>query len=436
MTTLAVIPNPLAPIIEGIGGGAAAIGRQAAEPIVHAAGTMFLGWLADACRNVGRQIVDLLAATGEVDFTEGWWAGPRAGHVLAVLGGLAAALTVAFLLLAVLQGLWAGDPMTGLRAAFGHVPASIFGMVVLVGTTQLLLRATDEAAGAVLSETPAALGRFVDGFGVTSTILTGGLAAAVLMFVFLIGALMVWAELVVRSALVYLLVAFAPLALAARIWPATRGVFRRLCELGVAIIVSKLVIAVALALGAAALAGGGPGSEGPDGTGLGLAGLLGGATLMGLAAFTPFVVLRLLPTVEAAVVAHGISRSPARGAQAAGQVGSYPARMARLATGAKGMVAAPSAAVSAVALPALASNPLASRAGHTAGTGPGRAAARGGNRPLPGTPAAPGAPQRPASQSSPSPQEPRRSLSSGPAGDGGARGPERPGSGDQRRGSA
>lgn len=132
--------------------------------------------------------------------------------------------------------------MAGLRAAFGHVPASIFGTVVLIGTTQLLLRATDEAAGAVLSETPAALGRFVDGFGVTSTIVTGGLAAAVLMFVLLIGALLVWAELVVRSALVYLLVAFAPLALAAHTWPATRGVFRRLCELGVAIIVSKLVI--------------------------------------------------------------------------------------------------------------------------------------------------------------------------------------------------
>ncbi len=38
-------------------------------------------------------------------------------------------------------------------------------------------------------------------------------------------------------------------------WPAAAGLWRRLVEVAVALIVSKLVIAVALALGAAAMAG-------------------------------------------------------------------------------------------------------------------------------------------------------------------------------------
>ena len=203
------------------------------------------------------------------------------------------------------------------------------------------------------------------------------------MAVFFLGALLVWAELLVRSALVYLLVAFAPLVLAARIWPAARGMFSRLCELGLALIVSKLAVGLALALGAAALAGG-DGPNGPDATsgGMSLAGLLGGATLMGLAAFTPFVVLRLVPVLETAVVAHGISRSPVRGAQVAAAASAYPTRLGRLAGGSSsGRGLAP---VSAPALPA-ASAALPSGGGDP-GTGtrrPGAGAGPGHRRPIP-----------------------------------------------------
>src|SRR5207253_6182598 len=138
---------------------------------------------------------------------------------------------------------------------------------------------TDEATALVVHGTPENLGRFIQGFGLDASMATGGLAAVVLLAVFLIGALLVWAELVVRSALVYLLVAFAPLVLAARIWPAARGMFRRLCELGLALIVSKLAIALAFAVGAVALGAGdgaGPASIAAGDTGISLAGLLGG----------------------------------------------------------------------------------------------------------------------------------------------------------------
>src|SRR5581483_8098148 len=200
--------------------------------------------------------------------------------------------------------------------------------VAVVGVADLLVRLTDAAAAAVLAGTGNDLGALASKYALGTTALTGGVAGAVLLMVFLLGALLVWAELVVRAALVYLLVAFAPVALAARVWPGTRGVFRRLCELGVALVVSKFAIALALALGVVALVGGGTTAQGQ---GLSLAGLLAGATLMGLAAFTPFVVLRLLPVLESAVLAQGITRSPVRGAQLAVAASAYPARVARLA---------------------------------------------------------------------------------------------------------
>jgi hypothetical protein len=201
----------------------------------------------------------------------------------------------------------------------------------------------------VLAGTSTDLSKLVERYGTVASVFTGGFAGLVLLVVFLVGAMLVWAELVVRSALVYLLVAFAPLTLAARVWPSTRGMFRRLCELGVALIVSKFAVSLALALGAVALIGGG--TSGTEGQGLSLAGMLGGATLMGLAAFTPFVVLRILPMVESAVVAQGVSRSPVRGAQSAMAASAYPARLARLAGG--GALAAGGAAAATSSAPEL-----------------------------------------------------------------------------------
>lgn len=342
MTILAAgIPNPVSFIVDVTGD---AVGA-AADPIVRSMASTFVNWLSTACRDVGREIVSVLAGASSPQFERGWWTRPQGRELMGTVVALAGLLALAFLLLALVQGLLAGDPVGMLRSALGHVPLSALGVAVVVGVTEILLRVTDEATSMVVRGAPENLGRFVEGFGLDASMLTGGLAAVVLLVVFLLGALLVWAELVVRSALVYLLVAFAPLVLAARIWPAARGVFRRLCELGLALIVSKLAIGLALALGAAALAGG---DEGAPGGGMSLAGLLGGSTLMGLAAFTPFVVLRLIPLVETAVVAHGVSRSPVRGAQAAMAASAYPVRLARMGGAASGAAAVPARTVAAL----------------------------------------------------------------------------------------
>lgn len=317
-------PNPIGPVVDGvkgiIGGGAKAAGQAALDAILH--------WVADslasACNTVMGGLFQFLNTSSTVSLTQGWWAGPRAQHIVAAVGQIAGVLMIAFLLAVVIQGTLAGEPGVMLRATIKEVPLAVFGTVALVSVTGLLLALTDAASSMVLGDAPDSLGRFFSGFGVSANVLTTGLLGVILFLLFLVGALLVWVELLIRSSLIYLLIASAPLFLAARVWPVTRNGFRRLCEIGLALIFSKFVIALALALGAAALGGGGPhdGSTATN-TGLDAAGLVAGATLMLLAAFTPFVLLRVLPILETAVVAHGISHSPARAANTVAQTAFY-----------------------------------------------------------------------------------------------------------------
>jgi hypothetical protein len=129
------------------------------------------------------------------------------------------------------------------------------------------------------------------------------------------GALMVWLELVVRSAGVDVAVFFMPLAMVAYIWPATAGIAKRAVEILVALILSKFVIIASLSLGLTTITESGTGS------------ILAGCGILLLAAFSPFVLFRMTPVVEAAAIAHmeGMSRRPLRAAASAATFADQPA---------------------------------------------------------------------------------------------------------------
>lgn len=114
------------------------------------------------------------------------------------------------------------------------------------------------------------------------------------------GALMVWLELMVRSAGVYVATFFMPLVLVAFIWPATAGMAKRAVEILVALIMSKFVIVASLTLGLISMEGSGANS------------IVSGCGIVLLAAFSPFALFRLTTVVEASAVAHleGYSRRP------------------------------------------------------------------------------------------------------------------------------
>lgn len=285
-------------------------------------GEWVLGVLLRTAQQTLEQLMVAYESTAAVSFTSGWWVAAQAQSILRSVGLLAAALMVGCLLLAAVQGLIAGDPTVALRAALVDAPVSVLGTLLLTAAATLLLNLTDAAAAMVYGADTAglllaSLGPQLGGPGALKAALLG---------LFLLAAFLLWVELVIRSSLIYLLVAFAPLLLAARVWPAARAAWQKSLEVGLALIFSKFAIALALGLGVAAGRGGPPGETD-------LSGLLTRAALLLIAAFTPFALLRLMPAVEAAVGAQGIGRSPGRGVFTAMQAGYYAQGLARLSRG-------------------------------------------------------------------------------------------------------
>lgn len=287
----------------------------------------FAEWLLQvAGRAVGQVVGQLLAtleSTTRVSFTSGWWTEPQSQDVVGMIGGLAAALLAICLFAALVQGLFAGQPTMVLRAVAVEAPVSVFMMVVLAAGATLLLQFTDAASAAVFGGD----GAVAQALTTIATPTMGSSAlSGVLLALFGVGAFLVWLELVVREALIYMVVAVAPLVLAARVWPAMQPAWRKLVDVGVALILSKFFIALALRLGAAAVNTGST-------DGVELSGLLTGSSLMLIAAFMPFTLLRLLDVMGAAAVAQGISGAPARAVREGIQLGYYARGLHALARG-------------------------------------------------------------------------------------------------------
>jgi len=290
-------------------------------------------------------VVNFLLTAADADVQAVWFSGADSPY--ATVRAVAAVLLVGFALLAVIQGLLRGDAGMMLARVAGAVPAAVLAMVATTAVVGHLLAVTDALSAMVLDPAGGAAGQFFDGVR-SHSLSSGGFAVVLVALVAVLGALLLWVELLVRSAVLYLLVALSPLAFAAMVWPAARGVARRLGEMLLAVIVSKLVICISIAVGAAALGGAGT-AAGPDaGVGdaaaRGLGALLVGAAVLGLSAASPFVVLRLFPAVEAAAVASGVSRAPVRTAVSAYYLGSNLQRLAAgKATGSGGSQVIPEA---------------------------------------------------------------------------------------------
>ncbi len=366
------LPNPVDAIGEGLGNAAS----KAAESAFEFFMTRLAQAMANAANTVVSQVLHYLDSSSTVSLDQGWWAGRRAQEIWASVLTFAGALLLLFVLAAIVQGLVRGDVGAMVRTAAVEAPLSVFAMVAITTVTGVLLAATDGVSSWVLAGAPENIAAAFQ-FGEPESILSFGLFGFILIPAFILAAILVWIELAVRSALIYLLLAFSPLVLAVRVWPALSGAWHQLCRIGLALIASKFVIALALGLGSVALSGGGPGNLGAPGpnpndvgtqVGLSVGGLVVGLSLMVLAAFAPFVVLKLFPVFEAALVAQGISRGPMRAAHTGAQSAYYAQGLRRLA-GTGGGQAASGAA----------ENPSMSSGGDGAPSRPGSAGIAGGS---------------------------------------------------------
>ena len=169
------------------------------------------------------------------------------------MAGLAAVLTLPFLFAAAIQALTRSDLTLLLRAAFGYLPMAMLAVGIAAPLTMLLLAATDEMCSVVSAAGGNAGARFLSHVGAAAglvSILDGSAFLAFLIGLFVaFGALVLWLELLIREAAVYIIVLMLPLAFAAFVWPARRVWATRAIELLVALILSKFAIVAVLTLG-------------------------------------------------------------------------------------------------------------------------------------------------------------------------------------------
>jgi hypothetical protein len=210
---------------------------------------------------------------------------------------LAVPLTLMFLLLAVITAVVRRDIAMLARACLVALPLALLLMFAAVTLVALGLTVTDGMTAATVAGSG---GNVRTTFSDLAVVLVPTKAAgpAVPGFVLLIGAaltallaLVVWIELILREAAIYVAVSFLPIALAALVWPRTATWGRRLAEWLSAIILAKFTIAASFAIAGSMIAHGRPG-------GGGLTALLGGCAVLLIAAFSPVVLLRLVPFAE------------------------------------------------------------------------------------------------------------------------------------------
>jgi hypothetical protein len=304
--------------ITGVAGGA---WDWAGDEVGSAAGSVARGgvdalsaWAASGAAWIIQQALTAAASTTNPAVTAPWFsqAYARMWLVAGMLGALCATLGLA-------QAAVRGDGRM-LARVFASLPV---GAVVTGGAaalTSILLRATDELSAWLLVGGGGDLGRF--GAELSTALIALPTEAPLLAFlVGIVGALvalMVWVELLIRGALVYVLLGFLPLVSAVVIWPAAGGAMRKLLRLLLVTILSKLVIAGVLALGLASLTAAGEG-----GVGAGVEQVLAGVAMLALAAISPLTAYRLLPFFEEHAQQRG-GLSAGKGARMAGSVAASP----------------------------------------------------------------------------------------------------------------
>ncbi|HEY8763412.1 MAG TPA: hypothetical protein VIM18_04430, partial [Solirubrobacteraceae bacterium] len=279
-------------LLGGASSGASSLGTRAAALIgLAAVGTWVLGGAKTALHDTAT----VLDKTTRPQLTTTWFS-----STYWRMAGIAALLTLPFLFAAAVQALIHSDLGLLARASLGYLPLSLLAVSVAAPLTMLLLAASDEISAAVSSAAGGAGTRFLAQLGLVSgTLSVLSRSPFVAFFVGLLtvsAAVLLWVEMLMREAAVYIVVLMLPLAFSAFVWPARRIWAIRVVELLVALILSKFAIVAVLALGGAAL-----GQRGSGGVG----GMLAGLVLVVLAAAAPWALVRLLPMTELASAAAG-----------------------------------------------------------------------------------------------------------------------------------
>jgi hypothetical protein len=193
---------------------------------------------------------EMVASAGQVRLQRPGWFDAQY-HVMLQL----AMLVVLPLLLGATIGPVLRQDLRRLARVWGiGLPTALLAGLLGTQLTQVALSATDGLCQAVMAADGAGVRGSLD--SLAKGLVTPGapqLVAGVISLLLIVGAVLLWLEMVLRTAAIYIAAFFMPLALACYVWPATAGIAKRTLELLAALILSKFVIVATLTLGLAAV---------------------------------------------------------------------------------------------------------------------------------------------------------------------------------------
>jgi hypothetical protein len=290
------IVSPLPVPVPGIGNAVGSLAKDSANTVLDAVAS----WVSAGATSLLGALAGVIDQHTNPADTKPWFT-DHFGMMAAVAADLAIPLLFAVAITAVVRR----DLSLLLRAAFVQLPLAFIGTAAAMAVVGMALSATDELCSYVTTET------HIDAAGLLRNLIVAlshggpnvtGFGLVLVSLLIATGGFFLTVELVVREAAIWVAMLFLPLALLAFVWPATARWGRRLAELLVALILSKFVIVAVVSMAVSATTAG---VARPD-----LGPLFGGAALLLLAAAAPFTLLRMVPVVEAGVVAHleGVGR--------------------------------------------------------------------------------------------------------------------------------
>jgi len=318
------IGNPVGDACNALTDPVLGVAGIALDPLKDAAGALSKGvfnqittWAADGAVWLLGEVVGLTEKTTSPNLLSKGFLRQYKG-----MASIAVVLALLMALFAVLESLGRGDGGMLWRVLLVNVPLAAIATSAAYVVVQLLIATTDGFSQAIAQSTANDTRAFFKGTvqalaeaggaagSVTGTAFEGpgtgtatgaaGGAVAVPLFVGFIAAIvvafaafLVWIELLMRDAAIYVVALFMPMAIAASIWPRWVSALRRTAELMIVIVFSKFVIVAIIALAASLLAN----------TGGEVEQVLAAGALLLLACFSPVVLFRLVPFAEGAVSA-------------------------------------------------------------------------------------------------------------------------------------
>ena len=205
---------------------------------------------------------------------------------------IAELIAVPLLVLTILAGVLRGDIGGALKTVFVRLPLVIVLCFLVLAVLSRVFDVVDVLSGWIAGTSVSDFQQWTSKFNPDS--IAGDFVVVVVSLVIIIASLLAYIELFVRSAVLYLVVAFLPIIAMATLWQGSRSALKKTVEVIAVLTASKLVMAFAFMVGAGALTSG-DGSQ--------FAPLLVGAVIFGVIALAPFALFALVPIVEAAGVA-------------------------------------------------------------------------------------------------------------------------------------